>query len=180
MTDRLMRERLLRDAVAVGDESAWRTWFEAEYAPLEAYVLWRCGSLRDLADDVLQETWMTAVRRIRSFNPETGSFHNWLCGIAGNTARNHLRSRRRRVQRFVSLNGDVGRDDPAIALRERSERIAQTLAELPERYELVLRMKYLEQMSMAAIASEWNDTEKAVESLLTRARAAFREAFRDE
>jgi RNA polymerase sigma-70 factor, ECF subfamily len=180
MSDRLWRERGFRDAVAAGDERAWRTWFELEYAPLEAYVLWRCGSLRDLADDVLQETWLTAVRRIRAFNPETGPFHNWLCGIAANVVRNQLRSRRRRTSRQEPLNGEIGSDDPGPTERERSERIAHALAGLPERSELVVRLKYLEQKSVAEIAAIWGETEKAVESLLTRARAAFREAYGDE
>ena len=95
MSDRLWRERSLRDAVAAGDRPAWRTWYESEYAPLESYILWRCGSLHNLANDVLQETWLTAVRRIRAFNPDAGAFHNWLCGIAANVLRNQLRSRRR-------------------------------------------------------------------------------------
>jgi RNA polymerase sigma-70 factor (ECF subfamily) len=180
MSERLWSERGLRDAVAAGDECAWRTWFELEYAPLESYVLWRCGSLRDLADDVLQETWLTAVRRIRAFNPEAAPFRNWLCGIAANVIRNQLRSRRRRTARLETLNGEVGRDDPAIIERERAERIARALAGLTERSESVLRLKYLEQKSVAEIAAAWGETEKAVESLLTRARAAFREAYGDE
>ena len=88
MTDRVWRKRGLRDAVAAGDTHAWRAWYEAEYAPLETYVLWRCGSLRDLADDVLQETWMTAVRRVRRFDPAAGPFlggfaasRRMCCGI---------------------------------------------------------------------------------------------------
>ncbi len=47
----------------------------------------------------------------------------------------------------------------------------------PERYEAVLRAKYLDQQSVAAIAETWNETPKAVESLLTRAREAFRQAY---
>jgi RNA polymerase sigma-70 factor (ECF subfamily) len=177
MTDRVWRERGLRDAVAAGDDSAWRTWYEVEYAPLEAYVLWRCGNLRDLADDVLQDTWLAAVRRVRRFDPEAGTFHAWLCGIAANVLRNQLRSRRRRTDRQESLNGDVGRDDPTLADRERSESVAAALASLPDRSEAVLRMKYLDRMSVAEIATGWCETEKAVESLLSRARAAFREAY---
>jgi RNA polymerase sigma-70 factor, ECF subfamily len=180
MTDRVWRERGLRDAVAAGDDSAWRTWYEAEYAPLEAYVLWRCGSLRDLADDVLQETWLTAVRRVRHFDPEAGSFHGWLCGIAANVLRNHLRSRHRRSARQEPLNGEASHLDPAVVDRERSERIATALATIPERYEAVLRMKYLDHRTVAEIAAEWGETEKGVESLLGRARAAFREAYGDD
>ena len=61
--------------------------------------------------------------------------------------------------------------------RERSERIAQALAALPEQYEAVLRAKYLELQTVEQIAAVRNETPKAVESLLTRARAAFRENF---
>ncbi len=142
--------------------------------------LWRCGGWRELADEVLQDTWLTAIRRIRSFKPEAGSFRGWLCGIAVNVLRNQLRSQRRRAARQESLNGEVGHDDLAAGKREQAERVARALAGLSERHELVLRLKYFEQKSVAAIAAEWRETEKAVESLLTRARAAFREAYGDE
>ena len=46
-----------------------------------------------LADDIVQETWMTSIRRIRSFQPEAGSFAGWIAGIAANLVRNHLRKR---------------------------------------------------------------------------------------
>jgi RNA polymerase sigma-70 factor (ECF subfamily) len=180
MTDRVWRERGLRDAVAAGNAAAWRAWYEAEYAPLEQYVLWRCGSLRDLADDVLQDTWLTAVRRLRAFDPAAGSFHGWLCGIATNVLRNQLRARRRRGSRHEPLHREVGRDDAAVADRERAGRVAVALGELPERYEAVLRMKYLDRRSVADIAAETGETEKAIESLLGRARAAFREAYGDD
>ena len=71
--------------------------------------------------------------------------------------------------------------DPAVAEREQAERIAAALAgDLPERYEAALRMKYLDRRTVAEIAAEWGETEKAVESLLGRARAAFREAYGDD
>jgi RNA polymerase sigma-70 factor (ECF subfamily) len=44
-------------------------------------------------------------------------------------------------------------------------------------YEAVLRAKYLEGQSVADIAAGRGDSAKAVESLLTRARQAFREAY---
>jgi len=61
--------------------------------------------------------------------------------------------------------------------RERAERIAATLADLPEHYEAVLRAKYLERATVAEIAEASGQTPKAVESLLTRARQAFREKY---
>ena len=172
-----MSERGLHCAVLRGDEEAWRALYNASFAALDAYVLWRCAGLRDVADDVVQETWLTAVRRIRDFDPKRGRFLAWLRGIAGNVLRGHFR--RRRTQ---PLDGDdhPAPADTACENREQAEQIAQALSRLPEHYEAILRAKYLDGLSVAAIAADTANTPSAVESLLTRAREAFRTAFSPE
>ncbi len=171
------RERGLRHAVLAGDELAWKILYDEAFPGLYRYVLWRCGGLRDPADEVVQETWLTAVRRLRSFDPAAGSFAAWLRGIAANLLRNHFRREYRRARRTQPL--DV---EPAAASenerREQAERVALALGALPEHYESVLRAKYLEGQSVVAIAAARDESPKAVESLLTRARQAFREAYR--
>jgi RNA polymerase sigma-70 factor, ECF subfamily len=172
------RERAIRDAVLGGDTSAWRLWYDEHFARLLDYARWRCGGLADLADDVVQETWLTAVRRLRSFDPARGPFVAWLCGIAANAARNALRARRRRQRRSLPLDAvpeHTAAD--ASASRATAERVAEALAALSERHELVLRAKYLDRLSVEQIAANRGETPKAIESLLTRARQAFREAF---
>jgi RNA polymerase sigma-70 factor (ECF subfamily) len=179
--DRIWREVGLRSAVLAGDEQAWRAWYEESFAALDAYVLWRCAGLRDLADDIVQETWLTAVRRVRTFDPERGSFAGWLRGIAVNVIRHHLRRVRSNSHfRALDLGDRPAPVDTSLERRETAERIARALAGLPERYEAVLRAKYLEQQAVDTIAAAWNETPKAVESLLTRARQAFRERFEQD
>src|SRR5260370_15427773 len=90
-SERVWCERGLHAAVLAGDERAWSTFYADSFDGLYAYVRWRCAGLHDLADEVVQETWLVAVRRIRSFVPENGSFAGWLRGIATNVIRNHLR-----------------------------------------------------------------------------------------
>src|SRR5207249_5670873 len=114
-------------------------------------------------EEITQETWLTAVRRIRAFDPEQGSFAGWLCGIAANLLRNHFRSGDRRGKHVELRNGHAGSDCAADQLLERRElasRIAQALTLLPERQEAVLRAKYLEQQSVAEIAQANNETPK--------------------
>jgi RNA polymerase sigma-70 factor (ECF subfamily) len=176
-SDRIWREQGLLSAVLAGDEQAWRTWYEESFEGLHAYLCWRCGGLRDLAEEMLQETWLTAVRRVRHFEPQRGSFANWLRGIAANVLRNHLRLRKRRQRDLHLRNGHAAAADNTLEQREQAERIAAALAELPAHYEAVLRAKYLDGQSMAEIADARKETPKAVESLLTRARQAFREAY---
>lgn len=172
-------QKAVRDAILAGDAAAWRAWYAEHFDRLARYARWRCGGLADLADDVVQETWLTAVRRLRSFDPDRGPFSSWLCGIAANAARNAVRARRRHRSRTRPLApGDdppAGAPDPAAV--EKAERVATALAALPDHYEAVLRAKYLDRLTVEEIAATRGDTPKAVESLLTRARQAFREAF---
>lgn len=175
--DRIWRERGLRAAVLAGDEQAWRTWYVECFADLFAYIQWRCAGAREPAEEVAQETWLIAVRQMRKFDPETGSFAGWLRGIAANVLRNRFR-RVRAQPRLESLNGQ----EPAASVAEHaapetSRRIAQALAALPDHYEAVLRAKYLEQQSVADIAAARDESAKAIESLLTRARQAFRDVY---
>lgn len=178
--DRVQREGLLRAAVLAGDENAWRTWYEETFDDLHRYVRWRCGGRRDWADEIVQETWLTAVRRIRRFDPRQGSFLAWLRGIAANILRNELRHQRRSPRFQQPTNGQMDEDDKAVPKEEdgdREQRIAAALDALPQREEDALRAKYLEGLSVAEIASAGSETPKAVESLLSRARQAFREAY---
>jgi RNA polymerase sigma-70 factor (ECF subfamily) len=174
-SDRVWRERGLRSAVLAGDERAWQTWYQESYAGLRAYAGWRCAGMADLVDEVVQETWLVAVRRIRRFDPDRGPFASWLRGIAANVVRNQLR--RRQIRQAQRLNGQMAAHSPAGPDHDQAERIARALAELPEAYEAVLQAKYLDQQTVAQIAESRGQSPKAVESLLSRARQAFRDAY---
>ena len=175
-TDRAARERLLRQGVLAGDSEAWTTLYEASFDALRAYVVWRCGGASDRADEVLQDVWLIAVRRIRRFDPAQAAFATWLQGIAANV----LRSRIRREQMARSALGRVARTENIEAHEqdaEQSAMVAAALVALPERYEAVLKAKYFERLTVAEIAGRWNESAKAIESLLTRARDAFRKFY---
>lgn len=174
---RQTREEALRRAVLAGDEVAWRTWYDQAFDPVRRFVTWRMRDCRDGCDEVLQETWLVAVRRIRDFDPQRGSFLDWVRGIASHVLKNQ--QRKRRATATLSLSEEIVQQPHLVAGDNlaRSARIVEVLQFLPDRYADVLREKYLEQRSVADIAASWNETSKAIESLLTRARQAFREAF---
>jgi RNA polymerase sigma-70 factor (ECF subfamily) len=56
--------------------------------------------------------------------------------------------------------------------------VRATLDQLPSRYAVALEMKYINGNSVAEIAERLGVGEKAAESVLSRARAAFKEGFR--
>jgi len=62
--------------------------------------------------------------------------------------------------------------------RDETARLVHLLLDrLPPRYAAALEWKYIEGLSVAEIAARFDLTTKATESMLTRAREAFREGF---
>lgn len=179
--DRIWRERGLREAVLAGDEAAWRALYEEHFAPLHAFLLRRTAGRIDRTEEVLSEAWMIAVRRIRRFDPARGSFGAWLRGIGENVLRNRIRRWRREAAHDGARPGAdpaAPGADPAHGI-EVAEKMALVFAALPPRYRDVLRDKYEARRSMKEIAERTGESVKAVESLLSRAREAFREAYRE-
>ena len=93
----LMRERGDQDyeAVSSHDEAAFAALVARMHGPLMRLV---SGYVRDraIAEDVVQETWLTCLDRLPSFEGRS-SFKTWVYGIALNIAR----SRRRRERRWL-------------------------------------------------------------------------------
>lgn len=180
--DRVQRDVLFRAAVLAGDQSAWRGWMNDAWGPVCNYVRWRLGGDTHNVDETVQQTWLIAVRSVRRFDPARGSFVNWVRGIASNCIRKHLGAvaASNGVVRSISdIDGDThnctGRNNDRESLR-----IALTLERLSERHEAVLRWKYLDGYTVDEIAAQWNETPKAIESLLVRARDNFRKHYNEE
>jgi RNA polymerase sigma factor (sigma-70 family) len=75
------------------------------------------------------------------------------------------------------LASDQGDPERATSREQVRESILTALDYLPGPYADILECKYLRDMSIADIARRLGRSPKATESLLTRAREAFREAF---
>lgn len=65
-------------------------------------------------------------------------------------------------------------------LEEMRMEVRQTMDNLSEQYRLALEWKYIDKLSVQAIAARWDITEKAAESILFRARREFRAQFVQE
>ena len=170
-----------------GDEAAFDEFF-ADYFPR----LFRFAVLRlrdpDIAEDLVQTSLIAAVRHLGSWRGEAALF-TWLCTIC----RREIAAWERRVSRRVTVS--IADDEPSLRAaldsigaaadapdaglaRAETGRIVQlALDHLPPRYSRALEWKYLEELSVDDIAGRLQCTPKAAESLLTRARNAFRDAF---
>lgn len=159
----------LARAGRTGDEDAWRALHAAHARAVANFIRARLGPDRALVDDVLQETWMTAVRRIGDYDPDLGSFRAYLSGIALKVAANAQRR--------------AGRDPvplPEISAKPEKrpdEALSEALGRLPDRYRALLSARYADGLSVKEIADLQGETEKAIEAALGRARLALRRAM---
>lgn len=171
-----------------GEERAFDEFFAAYFQRLFRFAVRRLGD-PDAAEDVVQAVLVTAVRRIGTWRGEAALF-TWLCTLCRHELFAHARRVGRRLEaQALDDDPDVratleamsadrrDRPDDGLQRRELARLVQVVLDYLPDRYGDVLEWKYIQGLSVAEIAGRLGATPKAAESVLTRARQAFREAF---
>jgi RNA polymerase sigma factor (sigma-70 family) len=68
-------------------------WFDIFSDPVYGFIFYRVGRDVDLAGDIAQETFVTALEMIDRFDPDRGEMFPWLTHIARNCIRKALRRR---------------------------------------------------------------------------------------
>ena len=101
-------------AVAGGSEDALAALYDRHAAAIHATAM-RLAGARQVAEDVVQEVFLTLWNRADRFDPGTGSLMAWLGTMARNRTIDHLRAAGRRPQ-LVALGreGDEGSADEAL------------------------------------------------------------------
>jgi RNA polymerase sigma-70 factor (ECF subfamily) len=179
--DRALVARMLE-----GDELALTELVERYSSALFRFSLSRLGGNRELARETVQTALTKALTRLDTYRGES-SLLTWLCACCRNEILMHLR-KLRTAPLQVELDDDVqpavgspSRRDPdpeTNLLRvETSHLVHITLDLLPPRYSQALEWKYVDQLPVDEIAVRLGLRAKAAESLLTRARKAFRAAY---
>ena len=163
-----------------GDADIWRDVLDEAIPKLYGMFMqsWRNPSL---AEELVQRTTFDAIRGRDKYDAEKGSPQQWLFGIARNNIRLEIRKRQSRP----SVDGDITTyleaidsemlPDEILERQETAQLVRDALAKLPDKEQAVLKGKYIEGLSARQIATRVESTEKAVHSLLYRARMNLRE-----
>ncbi len=147
-----------------------------------AYVHSRLVPRRDLVDDLVQEVFLAAWENLQQYRG-TSPLQAWLMGIARHKVEDHYRARLRAPGAIDDLDGDseVLASFPDFESLLEQEQVRKNtwrvMSGLPEQYRLALIWRYWEKASARDMAAKTGKTEKAIERLLSRARAEFRERW---
>ncbi len=176
-----MDEKNLVRRILHGDERAISDFYNAYKKKIQFYIDKKINSKKD-AEEVLQDTFISAFDSLPLFQFNC-SLLSWLKVIAHHEVVDFYRKKKIKTlifSHFPLLERLVDQAlGPELALQEKEAKIKiwLTLKHLSEGYRKILRLKYIDGLTMVEIAEELKITVKAVESRLFRARLAFQKEF---
>jgi RNA polymerase sigma-70 factor (ECF subfamily) len=137
------------------------------------YLVARVGDPA-VAEDLTGETFLAAVRAVQDAKVPDLTIA-WLVTVARNKLVDHWR-RLEREARGLRLANDPGSDvvDDGVDMRFDRLRTREVLAELGPHHRAALTLRYLDGLPVREVADHLGRTEHATETLLVRARHAFR------
>lgn len=176
--------------ILAGDGQAFRRVFDNYFPRLYRFALVRVRGDHDAASEVVQQTFCKAIEKLDTYRGEA-ALYTWFCQICRNALVDQYRARGADARRLVPLEDEpelravidaiaapaAGQPDMAAWQDDVRRLIQATMDALPGHYGDVLEWKYIDGLPVQEIASRLSIGAKAAESLLTRARVAFRAAI---
>jgi len=180
----LLREKRAIERAQGGDLAALDPVLAQHAEALFMCILGWLGE-RGQAEELLKETFATAIERISSYVWQERSIYRWLRQIALNKLLDHHRAagRRKRLCQALRSELDNSAERAASALSAEEERriaerrIEATLASLPPRYAQAIRLRLCNEQPRAICASALGVSTDSFDVQLLRAVTAFRKAY---
>jgi RNA polymerase sigma-70 factor, ECF subfamily len=182
-------DKALVSRMLAGDEQAFERLFDEAFPVLYRFALIRLAYREDAAEEVAQAALCQAMRKLSTYRGEAALL-TWLCTFCRHEISDYVRRTGERVQVDLDEDGPEIRaaleslhafeqQSPEAKLQrsQLAERVRRILDQLPPQYGSALEWKYIDELSVREIAERLGLGAKAAESLLTRARRAFRDTF---
>ncbi|HKE45742.1 MAG TPA: RNA polymerase sigma factor [Steroidobacteraceae bacterium] len=190
MNNDAAQEQALVRRMLAGEERAFTAFFDGYFARLYRFAIPRLNADSQAAREVVQATLTKAMRRLADYRGEAALF-TWLCQICRREVVDYLRAHKRYSERVVLIEDseelraaidsieapeefDVARN---YSKEELARMVRTVLDRLPPRYGDALEWKYVEGRSVEEIGELLGIGHTAAQSLLARAREAFRQAL---
>jgi RNA polymerase sigma-70 factor (ECF subfamily) len=183
--DKKLVARLLK-----GDRRSFDAFFNSYFLRMYRFALVRMDYDHDLAEETAQEVLCQAISKMATYRGEA-SLYAWMCTFC-----RHEISKQRKASKRALGDTALREDDPeiqaalesllsatsynpdvALYQTEVSRLVKVALDNVPALYADTLESKYVHGMSVRDIAKRIGRSSKAVESILSRARGAFRDSF---
>ena len=160
-----MNEKALIKKCQQGDRQAFDALIRLYYDYVSGFLL-KTTADKTLSEDLTQETFLKMIRSIERFNPGgSASFGTWLITIAKNCYIDHLRRNRIYLEDIEALPLEAEQSvADEVERKLEYERVLNAMETLPPEQALAIRLKYVENMTLAQIAQRFGVQPKTIKS----------------
>lgn len=140
----------------------------------------RYGKDRSVAEDWLQEAFISIFRNIKSYDPDKGSFYTWASRVVINTI---LMYKRKQKIKFFGEENILPMDvkvEPKIVSSIQYQDLIEKLKELPDGFRTVFNLYEIEGLSHKEISQKLNISLSTSKTQLMRAKLALRKKIEHE
>ena len=171
-------EQVLITQAQTGDEGAVTLLYETHVDAIFEYVRYRVDS-KSTAEDLTSEVFLRMVRGLADYESQGIPFRAWLFRIAANMVIDHYRQRKKGSD--APLLDDYASDDTdpfdRLADSEDQLRLQVAIRALPETYQDLLLLRFVENLPHTEIAKIMNKSAEALRAMQYRALKALAEQF---
>ncbi len=160
-----VNEKALIKKCQRGDRQAFDELIRLYYHYVSGFLL-KTTADETLTEDLTQETFLKMIRHIEQFDPGgSAGFGTWLITIAKNSYLDYLRRHRIPVADIDSLPLEDERNvADEVEQKLRYEQLLTAMDSLPPEQALAIRLKYVEDLTLAQIAERIGVQPKTVKS----------------
>ena len=166
----------LARAAKEGDSGAFGQLFDALSDSVYRFLAFR---LRDdeSAKDLLSQVWLEAWQSLSRYD-ECRPFKAWLFAIARYNLIDHYRRYRPTVSLDAVINRSGSTDIKAeVETADEMARVIESIDQLPELYQTVLKLKFVEELEYSEIAAITGKTENHLRVIAKRGLDKLRKQF---
>jgi RNA polymerase sigma-70 factor (ECF subfamily) len=127
----------------------------------------------DVAEDITQETFITAYYKLRQYNPQY-RLSTWLFKIGTNKALNHLRKYAREVRAEDELIATIASHEPSPHTRAEDTELHEAVQRLEPKYRAVISLYYWQGMKYEEIAQVMGSPKGSIKGWMNRAKLQLR------
>jgi RNA polymerase sigma-70 factor (ECF subfamily) len=159
-----------------GDEQAVALLYETHVESIFAYISYRVNSDM-VAEDLTSEVFLRMVRGLSNYTYQGFQFRAWLFRIASNLITDFYRQQGKNPTSTVSEDFQSDEPEPFdyVAQEDESARLRLAIRALPEEYQDLLILRFVEDLPHTEIARMVNKSADALRAMQYRALKALAE-----
>ena len=161
---------------ASSSDTDFRSFFDEAYPRVYRYLLARCRGHAAVAEDLTQETFMSAVREVQRGRADAVSMP-WLMVVARHKLIDHYRRQAREHRWLRRPPADAAVF--AVGDQDGDGRVLEALHTLAASQQIALILHHVDGLSIPEVARLLGKSVRATESLVARGRQTLRDRYEE-